>query len=65
MNVYQKFAMAREAAEAGLVATSRIDLVNARQISLYKALLHAPTSTLASNVSDRADVSSAAILGYN
>jgi hypothetical protein len=65
MNACQDFAIACETAEAGPVMTPRVDLVTAKRISLYKALLHAPMSTLASNVSDRADVSFAAILGYN
>ncbi|TKC87931.1 hypothetical protein FAZ69_16870 [Trinickia terrae] len=33
--------------------------------SPYATLLQAPMSSLASNVSERADVSSIAILGYN
>ncbi|MFB9128566.1 hypothetical protein E2553_24870 [Paraburkholderia dipogonis] len=33
--------------------------------SLYTIMLQAPMNALASNVSDRADVSSVAILGYN
>ncbi|VVE05158.1 hypothetical protein PTE30175_02270 [Pandoraea terrae] len=36
-----------------------------RQPSLYMSLLQAPTSLLAGNVMDRADVSGIAILGYN
>lgn len=38
---------------------------NASQKSQYAALLQAPMSSLVSSVSDRADVYSAAILGYN
>ncbi|SAK90105.1 hypothetical protein AWB79_06525 [Caballeronia hypogeia] len=33
--------------------------------STYAVLLRAPMSSIASNVSERADVSSVAILGYN
>ncbi|MFT4065058.1 hypothetical protein [Paraburkholderia sp.] len=36
-----------------------------RKPSLYTVMLQAPMNALASNVSDRADVSSVAILGYN
>ena len=38
---------------------------NAAQKSQYAALLQAPMSSLVSNISDRADVYFAAILGYN
>ncbi|AXL53980.1 hypothetical protein DSC91_007683 (plasmid) [Paraburkholderia caffeinilytica] len=36
-----------------------------KKASLYAVMLQAPMNALASNISDRADVSSVAILGYN
>jgi hypothetical protein len=37
----------------------------ARPATLYSSLLRLPMTAIAGNVSDRADVSSVAILGYN
>jgi len=44
-------------------SNARVGIV--QRASLYSALLQAPMSLLVSNVADRADVSSIAILGYN
>jgi hypothetical protein len=45
------------------ISNARVGFV--QRASLYSALLQAPMSLLVSNVADRADVSSIAILGYN
>ena len=65
MKTYQGFATAREVAEVASAKTTRTELVKTKHVSPYTALLHAPTASLASNVSDRADVFFVAILGYN
>ena len=65
MNPQNVTAMSFEIKEASSTNSSRVQAAKSRRTSAYAALLHGPASMLASNVSDRADVSFAAILGYN
>ncbi|CAE6790039.1 hypothetical protein R69749_07121 [Paraburkholderia domus] len=51
--------------DAAMEFNAHLERNKADQKSQYAALLQAPMSSLVSSVSDRADVSSAAILGYN
>ena len=65
MNAHHVVAMSFEAPEVTSKNVTRTQPDKAKQASLYASLLQGPTAALATNVSDRADVSSSAILGYN
>lgn len=65
MNPQNVTAMSFEIKEASSTNVPRVQASKSRRTSVYAALLQGPASMLASNVSDRADVSFAAILGYN
>ncbi|QCP52201.1 hypothetical protein FAZ95_23760 [Trinickia violacea] len=65
MNSHHVVAMSFETKEAIPTNIARVQPAKTKQASLYASLLQNPLAMLASNVSDRADVSFAAILGYN
>ncbi|WP_233858425.1 hypothetical protein [Paraburkholderia sp. HD33-4] len=65
MNSHRVVQIALEVAEVIPAGVTRAERAKPQQNSLYASLLQRPTSTLASNVSDRADVFFTAILGYN
>lgn len=65
MNSHYVVAISAEATELISVSGTLPQSNKAKQASPYASFLQGPAAALASNVSDRADVTFAAILGYN